>query len=163
MESKRKMKKKNPFIMSFFILGIILMGMSIITLIIRPDFIFSPRDDPNQNNPNDDNSIENSIFNLSLTVDFGNGSIFQQGNITIINENPSVFNLMNSFFTIEFSIYTNGYLITSINNIANNPSADKNWFYWVNEISPNIASSSLILDSGDRILWNYTSWSYVQY
>lgn len=162
MESNTKPNSKNPFIMPFFILGIILMGVSIITIIFQPEFIFSSGDDPNQNNLDNGDTSKKNIYNLSLTVDFGNGTIFQRTNLTMIEENPSVFNLMISFFTIEFDVYTNGYLITSINSITNNPSGDKNWFYWVNNISPNIASSSYILDSGDIILWNYTSWNDVQ-
>jgi hypothetical protein len=55
-----------------------------------------------------------------------------------------------------------GVLIESINKYENG--ADKNyWQYWVNNKYADIAANNYILQSGDVILWKFTSSKYEQY
>ncbi len=99
------------------------------------------------------------VNNVTLIVDFNNGTIETTVNITQENSFTSVFDLIAFHNQIIYEMFTFGssrsFLITSINNLENNEQETNYWQYWVNEEYAMIASNVYQLENNDTVTWIY--------
>ncbi len=99
------------------------------------------------------------VNNITLIVDFGNGTIETSLNITQENSFTSVFDLVAFHYQIVFEMFTFGsspsFLITSINNLKNNEHETNYWQYWVNEDYAMVACNEYQLENNDIVTWIY--------
>ena len=93
--------------------------------------------------------------NISLTIDFNNGTIVENRNIIIPKNESSVLDLLESFFVIGYDTYTYGVIITSIANLANNVQENSFWFFWVNNEYASVGVTSVNLNDNFEIFWAY--------
>lgn len=129
----------------------------IVSLSFLLPLIFQNEKTSNKNS-NNSNIIYNPTIhytNISLTVDFNNGTIDYHQNITIWKNASSVFDLLKNFYRIGYETYSYGVIITSINGVENNVISNNFWFFWVNDEYSNIGASNFQLNNSDRVYWAY--------
>ncbi len=86
---------------------------------------------------------------VSLTVDFGNGTIQEFTSI----EGPNVLEATNSTTTVDVEWYGDLVFVTAISGVSQDDDANLYWQYWVNgELGP-CAANMYILEDGDAIEW----------
>ncbi len=93
--------------------------------------------------------------NISLVIDFNNGTIEEHRNIIIPKNESSVFDLLESFYVIGYDTYSYGIIITSIANLANNLQENSFWFFWVNNEYSSVGVTSVNLNDNFEIFWAY--------
>lgn len=166
------MTKNNKKIMIIF--SIILIGgflvISSFLLFFNPTLIqkteFDNTDANNDSNNvyswlNDPRRLNQTeiVYNITLIVDFNNGTIETTVNITQENSFTSVFDLIAFHNQIIYEMFTFGsshsFLITSISNLGNNEQEANYWQYWVNEEYAMVASNEYQLENNDIVTWIY--------
>ncbi|MCF2138944.1 MAG: DUF4430 domain-containing protein [Candidatus Lokiarchaeota archaeon] len=158
MESKGKSKNiKNILILSFFFFIVISLSF------ILPSIL--------QNDENIEEKSKNSIIkydpllhfrNISLTVDFNNGTIDIHKNLTIWKNSSTVYDLLTIFYKVGYDSYSFGIIITSIEGKKNDVNANTFWFFWVNEEYSMLGASSVYLNDSDSVFWAYRNANEVQ-
>lgn len=104
------------------------------------------------NPPYEDENNEGN--NITLSIDYNNGTIKYIEDIQVVPENNTVFDVLLTYCTIEYTEYPGGAkFIDSIDGIENH---DPNyWQYWVNEIYGPVGASQYHLDEEDDVEWIY--------
>lgn len=52
-----------------------------------------------------------------------------------------------------------GGFVEAINGVGSQyPEANKDWFYYVNEVSPNVGAAAYVLHDGDVVHWDFHAW-----
>ncbi|MHA1776213.1 MAG: DUF4430 domain-containing protein [Promethearchaeota archaeon] len=143
-------KHKKIILLGFFFL--LLISISFLLPLIFYNDKFTVKKSTNSNIPYDPLI---HYTNISLSVDFGNGTVDYHQNITICKNASSVFDLLQLFYEIGYESYSYGLIITSINNVENNIVSNYFWFFWVNEEYSNIGASNYQLNDSDRVYWAY--------
>ncbi len=99
------------------------------------------------------------VSNITLIVDFNNGTIETTLNITQEDSFTSIFDLIAFHNQIIYEMFTFGsshsFLITSINNLGNNEQETNYWQYWVNEEYAMVACNEYQLENNDTVTWIY--------
>jgi len=96
-------------------------------------------------NPSD-TTQQPEVINLTLSIDYKNGTIGIFENFSLDQEKTTVFDAVDKWCNIIYTEYPNGdYYITNINGI------DIGWIYFVNNISPSVAVNRYHLNNGDYI------------
>ncbi len=106
-----------------------------------------------------DQSVNNSVVEVTIVVDFGgirnpityNGT-FENG--------TTVFNITQLFFTVNYTVYNGlGILVTGIEHVYNNVNlSNYYWFYYVNSEFANMASNFYKIYQNSEISWVYDSY-----
>ncbi len=121
-------------------IGCLVVGLVVITWL--PQLLNSP---PTSNN-------NNQYSGVSLTVDYGNGTIRTWTNINLIEPNNSVFNATSQKCIVDYTDYGGGdYFVTGIDGKTSNF-----WQYWVNGTYASVACTKSMILTGTIILWNCT-------
>ena len=164
-----KINKKIMIIFSIILIGSFLIISSFLfffnpTLIQKPEFDNTDAY-KNSNNEyswlNDPRRLNQTeiVYNITLIVDFMNGTIEKTVNITQENSFTSVFDLTAFHYQIVYEMFTFGssqsFLITSINNLGNNEQTAKYWQYWVNEEYAMVACNEYQLKNNDSVILIY--------
>ena len=124
------MKKKTKFVL------IALIGISAFTSLIIFYYLY--------NNPKPLGRVEN----ISLTVNYNNGTIKTRTNFTLDNGKTTAFDALEKWCIIKYEDYLiQGKFVTEIDGISGN------WIYTINSISPGVGSSVYTLKNGDIIGW----------
>jgi len=90
--------------------------------------------------------------NISLQIDFGNGTVLNHQALTGSN----VLDTTESVLSVEVSWYGNMAFVESIVGVVNNQVEGRWWQYWVNgELGP-VAANAYQVSDGDSIVWLYT-------
>jgi len=147
-----KPQSKNRTIFLLVVIFGVLIGLSFFfpDLLQKDDNIIDDRkDSPLEYNP----LIH--YQNISLTVDFNNGTIVEHRNIIIPKNESTVFDLLESYYIIGYDTYTYGVIITSIANLANNLQENSFWFFWVNNEYSEVGVTSVNLKDNYEIFWAY--------
>lgn len=161
--------KKKIIIFSIFIIGSFLILSSFLFFFnptLKPKTEFDNTDAYNDSNSeyswlNDPRRLNQTeiVNNITLIVDFKNGTIETSVNITQENSFTSVFDLVAFHNQIVYEIFTFGsspsFIITSINYLRNNEQEANYWQYWVNEDYAMVACNEYQLKNNDIVIWIY--------
>jgi hypothetical protein len=88
---------------------------------------------------------------ISLTIDFGNGTILQFDNLT----GSTVLDITSSTFDIVVEWFGPFAYVRSIEGLVG--AGENGWQYWVNDVFASSAVNLYTLDKGDHVLWMYSS------
>ncbi|MHA1723919.1 MAG: DUF4430 domain-containing protein [Promethearchaeota archaeon] len=115
-----------------------------------------PSNEDEENNSTDsENESLNLIVNLSLIVNYNNGSIKRILNFTMI-ENSTAFEATDKYCHVECdSRYEWGAFITSIDYLEQNEAEGKYWLYYINGDFASVSAGAYKLRDNDRIEWRY--------
>ena len=135
---------------------IALIGISSFTLLLLFNFNILPGLDFWQNTENEDTEInpKDTVSNISLTVDYNNGTKKIKKNFTLTDGKITVFDALVKWCEVEYDEYDssgfyNDYFVTSIDGKG------EGWTYYVNEEYVGIASNKYDLSNGDTIEWRF--------
>jgi len=57
------------------------------------------------------------------------------------------------------TVETKGGFVEAIEDVRSQyPGTNKDWFYYVNEVSPNVGAAAYILHDGDVVHWDFHEW-----
>ena len=142
-------RKKAIYYLSFAIMGIIIL----ITIL---QFFPGTKTYDNANGSSgcsickDDGNYLDPITNLTLMIDYNNGTVETLENKTlsgIAREERTALYFTMKYCEVEYTDYGWGKLVTKINGNAGN------WLYYVNNCFPSIGSQGCILHSSDIVKW----------
>ena len=164
-----EINKKKIIIFSIIIIGSFLILSSFFFFFnptLKPKTEFDNNDAYNDTNVeyswlNDPRRIKQTeiVNNITLIVDFNNGTIETTVNITQENSFTSAFDLIAFHNQIIYEMFTFGtspsFIITSINDLENNEQEANYWQYWVKEEYAMVASNEYQLENNDTITWIY--------
>lgn len=89
-----------------------------------------------------------SVGNISLTVNYNNGTIKTRTNFTLDNGKTTAFDALEKWCNIRYVDYgIQGKFVTEIDGIRGN------WIYTVNTFSPGEGASVYTLKNGDLVGW----------
>ncbi|UCC20780.1 MAG: DUF4430 domain-containing protein, partial [Promethearchaeota archaeon] len=90
------------------------------------------------------------VQDITLIVDYGNGTIETWENFGLSDYNTTAFDALNKWCELEYTDYGEmGIIVESINNLRGN------WLYSVNDESPGVSAHKYNLEKGDIIKWTF--------
>lgn len=139
----------------FLIIGII--GVSSLTFVILLQLgIFAPQN----HNANYCTECERTVLNISIKIDYGNGTIDSWSGISLDNYRTSAFDALNECCNVGYEIYGvnhDTYYVYSVNGLSEDKT--HGWEYWVNGIYSWKGANLYPLENNSILLWNYTTGS----
>ncbi|NVM17930.1 MAG: DUF4430 domain-containing protein [Candidatus Lokiarchaeota archaeon] len=88
------------------------------------------------------------VNDITLIVDYGNGTIVTWANFTLSDYNTTAFDALSEWCEVEITDYGGrGIIVESINDLK------KNWLYSVNDESPGVSAKKYNLRDGDIVEW----------
>jgi hypothetical protein len=124
------MKKKLKFV------TIALIGISAFSVLIFINFRLYQKPEP-----------LDSVENISLTVNFNNGTIKTRTNFTLDNSKTTAFDALEKWCNIRYEDFGWGIIVREIDGISGN------WIYTINSFSPSVGASAYTLKNGDSVGW----------
>ena len=88
-----------------------------------------------------------SVNDMSLTVDYNNGTIKTRHNFTLDSGKTTALDALDKWCEINYDDFGWGIIVREIDNIRGN------WIYKINGFSPSVGASVYILKDGDLIEW----------
>jgi hypothetical protein len=88
---------------------------------------------------------------VSLTLEKPNETVRDTAEIGV---NSTVFDAVNQSYEVEHTEYDFGYLVTSIDGLAQNRT--HSWLYAVNNVSANTAVNNYVLSEDSNVTFSYT-------
>ena len=102
-----------------------------------------------------------SVNNITLIVDFNNGTIETHSNLSFSDRYTSVFDSVAFYYSITYKSKTlvdkTAYYITAINGIQENLQSGYYWQYYINNNYAQVGANLYSMKNGDQITWNYTN------
>ena len=92
-----------------------------------------------------------SVHGVSIIVNYKNGTVEQLDNLNITGTPPTVFELLDREFLVDYRIYNNGYLVVSINH------ARGGYVFEIDGTSPGIACNKVALANNSLVNWTQVS------
>jgi len=126
------MKKK----LKFFIIAIAGITSFSLLLIINFNLNYNPTTQPKE-----------SVNNITLIVDYKNGTILVHENFTLDNSKTTAFDALDKWCDIKYVDYGWGIFVTEIDGVSGG------WIYMVNNNSPNVGAPDYPLNDGDEVKW----------
>ena len=122
--------------LKFFIITIT--GITSFSLLLIFNFyIISPAITPKEN-----------VSDITLIVDYKNGTIKTHEDFTLVNGSTTVFDALNKWCDVAYIENINwGVFVTEIDGISGD------WIYSVNNFFPNVGASKYPLSDGDEVKW----------
>jgi len=97
------------------------------------------------------NKPQKEVNDITLIIDYGNGTIKTRENFQLTNYNTTVFDALIKWCEVEYHDYGEmGILIESIDGVSGN------WLYSVNDDFPGISSNMYNIKNGDTIKWIFS-------
>jgi hypothetical protein len=130
--------------------AIFLLAISIL-LLFNLAILYSPQDDSVSGACTTAVPTRITIANVSIFVNFKNGTVQHNENVTCTRDNVravTVFNVMNANYRIAYEVRPNGYLVTAINDAAQG-----GWTYTIDGTAPAIACNRQPACNGSIIRW----------
>ncbi|MEM2740296.1 MAG: DUF4430 domain-containing protein [Candidatus Bathyarchaeia archaeon] len=98
---------------------------------------------------------------VDVVIDYGNGTVRVYEDIPIPRDRSTVFQALLSVAYIRYIEYPFGIFVDSIDGVANDPTANKYWIYYVyiegeGYVMGEVAANLKPISEGDRVSWNYT-------
>lgn len=91
-----------------------------------------------------------TVANITVTVNYKNGTIQTKSNISTYTSNATVFDIMNDNFQLVYQSYPAGIVITGING------ANYSWTFKVNGVFPSNLCNHVVAENDSRIEWDYS-------
>jgi hypothetical protein len=152
--------------------NLILFGIAIVVIVLGIIYIpqiFSNANNQtnNQNNhssyswANDPHRLNQTVavYNLTLIVDYQNGTLDQWNNVNLTDHYTSCFDLLANKTQVQYSMYYFGnsaeFKITSINGVTENSNNQKYWQYYVNSIYATTGCNYFQLLNNSIVKWVY--------
>ncbi|HUW91488.1 MAG TPA: DUF4430 domain-containing protein [Candidatus Nanopelagicaceae bacterium] len=88
-----------------------------------------------------------SVNNLSLTVDFNNGTVKTRLNFTLDNGKTTALDALDMWCEIDYDDFGWGIIVREIDKVRGF------WIYKINGLSPSVGASVYSLKDGDLIEW----------
>ena len=88
-----------------------------------------------------------SVNDISLTVDYNNGTIKTRQNFTLDNGKTTALDALDKWCEIDYDDFGWGIIVREIDSVRGN------WIYKINGFSPGVGASVYILKDGDLIEW----------
>ncbi len=88
-----------------------------------------------------------SVNNITLIVDYKNGTIKVQENFTLNNEKTTAFDALDKWCAIKYVDFGWGIYVNEIDGIKGG------WIYLVNNNTPNVAAPDYPLNDGAEVKW----------
>ena len=114
---------------------IALIGATLFSLLILINF-----------NLNNTDKLE-MVENITLTVDYNNGTIKTQENFTLSGGKTTAFDALNQWCEIQYAVYGNRYFVIAIDGIGGD------WLYFINGNLAGEGSNVYALNNGDLVEW----------
>ena len=100
-----------------------------------------------------------TVSNLTLKIDFNNGTILVFTNVTLTDRYTTVFDLTAFHSTIKYKLFRFGasayFYITEINGLTENLGQAWYWQYWVDGVYTSIGANGYQLEDHDVVEWRY--------
>jgi len=93
------------------------------------------------------NETQESVKEISLIVDYNNGSIKIRVNFTLDNGKTTAFDALDKWCDIRYMDYGWGIIVVEIDGV------EGGWIYLVNDYSPNVGALVWSLNDGDEVKW----------
>ncbi|MFX0106527.1 MAG: DUF4430 domain-containing protein [Candidatus Hodarchaeota archaeon] len=94
------------------------------------------------------NEPKQEVYNITLIVDYGNGTIITVEDINLINYKTTAFDALNNSCDVVYNDYGEmGYLVEAVNGTSGN------WLFYVNDEYIVAAANFYYLSDGDIVRW----------
>ncbi len=90
-----------------------------------------------------------SVKNISLFVDYNNGTIKTRTNFTLDNGKTTAFDALEKWCIIIYEDFGWGIIVRAIDGVSGS------WIYMINSFSPSVGASVYPLKSGDLVTWEH--------
>jgi len=88
-----------------------------------------------------------SVEDISLFVDYNNGTIKTRTNFTLDNGKTTAFDALDKWCIIIYEDFGWGIMVRAIDEVSGN------WIYMINSFSPSVGASVYPLKPGDNVTW----------
>ncbi|MCD6515397.1 MAG: DUF4430 domain-containing protein [Candidatus Asgardarchaeum sp.] len=141
-------------------LRILLAGLLLIVIISTLAFVYltyKPYPYTNGNIEQKPNSEIKPAYNLTLIIDYGNGTIEVHYNLNLTNvPNITAFHILFLVATVNYTWYGDDVFVDAINGVWNNENDNNRWWqYWVDDELPMIAANHYYLKNNSVVAWRY--------
>ncbi len=89
------------------------------------------------------------VQDISLFVDYNNGTIKARTNFTLDNGKTTALDALEKWCIIRYEVSVRGILVTEIDGVSGG------WIYKVNGFLPPVGASAYPLESGDLVTWKH--------
>jgi hypothetical protein len=98
---------------------------------------------------------------VDVIIDYGNGTVRVYDDVPIPKARSTVFQALISVASVKYTEYPFGIFVDSIDGVANDPTANRYWIYYVyiegqGFVMGEVAANLKLVSDGDRVSWNYT-------
>lgn len=101
-----------------------------------------------------DDTPQEPVHDLTLIVEYNNGSIKKESGFTLDAGETSVLDALKKFCDVTYIEYSNGdVFIEAIDGLANE--SPKYWQYWINGKYAQVSASAYLLNDSTIIEWKY--------
>ena len=90
-----------------------------------------------------------SVEDISLFVDYNNGTIKTRTNFTLDNGKTTAFDALEKWCIIIYDDFGWGIIVRAIDGVSGS------WIYMINSFSPSVGASVYPLKSGDLVTWEH--------
>jgi len=90
-----------------------------------------------------------SVEDISLFVDYNNGTIKTRTNFTLDNSKTTALDALEKWCIIRYKDFIWGIIVIEIDGVSGN------WIYMINSFSPGVGASVYPLESGDLVTWKH--------
>ena len=90
-----------------------------------------------------------SVKDISLFVDYNNGTIKTRTNFTLDNGKTTAFDALEKWCIIIYDDFGWGIIVRAIDGVSGS------WIYMINSFSPSVGASVYPLKSGDLVTWEH--------
>ena len=87
------------------------------------------------------------VVDISLSVDYNNGTVKTRHNFTLDNGKTTAFDALDKWCETDYDDFGWGIIVREIDNVRGN------WIYKINGFSPSVGASVYTLKDGDLIEW----------
>ena len=88
-----------------------------------------------------------SVSDISLSVDYNNGTVKTRHNFTLESGKTTAFDALDKWCEIDYDDFGWGIIVREIDSVRGN------WIYKINGFSPSVGASVYTLIDGDLIEW----------
>lgn len=89
------------------------------------------------------------VENISLTVNYNNGTIKTKTNFTLDNGKTTALDALAKWCIIRYDDFGWGIIVREIDGVSGN------WIYTINSFSPSVGASVYTLKNGDLVGWEH--------
>ncbi len=101
-------------------------------------------------------STPSGQIEVRVIVTQGNSTLMLDKLVTL-DDGSTAMDALQQVATVETK-YGGGF-VQAINDVRSQyPGTNKDWFYYVNEVSPNVGAAAYILHDGDVVHWDFHEW-----